>query len=277
MTALFDAYDLLNQGTACLEESADADHPGVRSNALAEARRLWGQAQQVAPEETLGAALQALRDSLDAVELMELGRGHGRALECREKALGALARAETCKAAWSDPRRGKSGLYVTPRVITAVRAWINETARRVGLQTVAVGPPCADSSPPSGEQTELRPATDTFVPIQDYSVVDFSERGAAGETALSIVSAAHRSDVFMRFAMGPERAVIWAVPSKLPSALYLSDGAMAAAALADVSVGPTRRVWAADVPADRALLLGDIQDWKHAGSGEKGSGIQKRP
>jgi hypothetical protein len=113
------------------------------------------------------------------------------------------------------------------------------------------------------------------VPIQDYSVVDFSERGAAGETALSIMSAAHRSDVFMRFAMGPDRAVIWAVPSKLPSALYLSDGAMAAAALADVSVGPTRRVSAADVPADRALLLGDIQDW-NAGSGEKGSAIPKR-
>jgi len=133
MTALFDAYELLGQGAACLEESADADHPGVRSNALAEARRLWKQAELIAPDEGVRAALQALTKALDAAELMEFDR-RGRAPELRESALGALAGAETCQTPWSDARSGEGGLYVTPRVVAAVRAWIDRSARRAGLR-----------------------------------------------------------------------------------------------------------------------------------------------
>jgi predicted RNase H-like HicB family nuclease len=129
-----DAHDPIAQGAACLEESAASDHPGVRHNALAEAGRLFKQAGETTPDESLRAALQALQDVLRAVELLEIDRGRGgQAPELRETALGARARAEACKASWTDPSKGTSGFYITPRVIAAVRTRIDQAAQKAGL------------------------------------------------------------------------------------------------------------------------------------------------
>jgi len=97
--------------------------------------------------------------------------------------------------------------------------------------------------------------------INEYNTVVFGDRLAAISAAEGVMNHVS-SPIGSIFMTGSRRAVIWTTPalSKNPT-LFLSDGAVEAAAAAGISIPKPQRIARAQLPSDRSLLLGDEDDW----------------
>jgi hypothetical protein len=97
-------------------------------------------------------------------------------------------------------------------------------------------------------------------PIDTYHVVSFAsplEASVAGARIQALVLSPRGT----RWQTGANRAVIWtgALLAK-EGTLYLSPGALHAAHALGLKLNPTRQLGPKDLPASRALLLGDASD-----------------
>jgi hypothetical protein len=96
--------------------------------------------------------------------------------------------------------------------------------------------------------------------ITDYYLAEFPTPVHAERTAARIADACQAR----RHATGieaPLRAVIWTgSPLAETGALYLSVGALQVAQAEGIPITPTRRVPVEELPAHRALLLGEPRD-----------------
>jgi hypothetical protein len=96
--------------------------------------------------------------------------------------------------------------------------------------------------------------------ITDYYLAEFPTPVHAEKTAARIADACLKRGVVIG-AEGPLRAVIWtASPLADTGALYLSVGALQVAQAEGITITPSRRVPAEELPAHRALLLGEPRD-----------------
>jgi hypothetical protein len=92
--------------------------------------------------------------------------------------------------------------------------------------------------------------------ITDYYLAEFASPSDAEAVArqLGDFLAKHRNG----WREGALRAVVWTgSPLAAKGALYLSVGALDAAAAAGLTIKPSRRVPTEELPAHRSLLIGD--------------------
>jgi hypothetical protein len=96
--------------------------------------------------------------------------------------------------------------------------------------------------------------------ITDYYIAEFPTPLHAERTAARIAEVCQRRGIAAS-TEGPLRAVIWTgSPLAERGTLYLSVGALQVAQAEGIQISPTRRIPAEELPAHRAMLLGEARD-----------------
>ncbi|MBI3695682.1 MAG: hypothetical protein HY238_12695 [Acidobacteria bacterium] len=92
--------------------------------------------------------------------------------------------------------------------------------------------------------------------ILEYSVLDFANHDAAVDVAAKIMDFVG-TPKGSRFSLDPDRAVVWIFGGQL----FVSDGALRAAAATGLTLSPSGRIASDQLPAGRLLICGDATDW----------------
>lgn len=92
--------------------------------------------------------------------------------------------------------------------------------------------------------------------IASYGVLDFESGEKAMEVATKLMDFVSKPEGH-HFLAGANRAVVWIDGKQL----FVSDGAISAAAIIGLTLNPSARIAPDQLPASRSLMVGDARDW----------------